>query len=260
MGRPLDGGRAWRVSADNVPVTHPRISPDGTTVAWTSTRDGAPEVHIAPVDGGPPDASPTGAVRGPRCAAGPQRDRCSPSARSGRPHCAAAGPAPSRSTAAPRPPCRTGPSATSRTAAPASSCCPLPWGARRPGGSATAAVRRASCGSTGTPRGKRPASSYASTRTWTGTSSTRPGWESASRSSPTTKASGRCTPPSRTARTCAGTPRSTASTPGTRPPTAPASSTPRPVSCGSSTTSTGPSRDASTSGSADSAPTSSRTP
>ncbi|MEV7890799.1 S41 family peptidase [Streptomyces sp. NPDC002817] len=50
---PLDGGRAWRVSADNVPVSTPRISPDGTTVAWTSTRDGAPEVHIAPVDGGP---------------------------------------------------------------------------------------------------------------------------------------------------------------------------------------------------------------
>ncbi|MER5913394.1 S41 family peptidase [Streptomyces sp. NPDC001982] len=50
---PLDGGRAWRVSADNVPVTLPRISPDGTTVAWTSTRDGAPEVHIAPVAGGP---------------------------------------------------------------------------------------------------------------------------------------------------------------------------------------------------------------
>lgn len=47
------GGRAWRVSAENVPVTHPRISPDGTTVAWTSARDGAPEVHIAPVDGGP---------------------------------------------------------------------------------------------------------------------------------------------------------------------------------------------------------------
>lgn len=50
---PLDGGRAWRVSADNMPVTQPRISPDGTTVAWTSTRDGAPEVFIAPVDGGP---------------------------------------------------------------------------------------------------------------------------------------------------------------------------------------------------------------
>ncbi|NBE55281.1 S41 family peptidase [Streptomyces boluensis] len=50
---PLDGGRAWRVSADNMPVTQPRISPDGTRIAWTSTRDGAPEVHVAPVEGGP---------------------------------------------------------------------------------------------------------------------------------------------------------------------------------------------------------------
>ncbi|MEV0845845.1 S41 family peptidase [Streptomyces sp. NPDC049954] len=50
---PLDGGRAWRVSADNVPVHHPRISPDGTTIAWTSARDGVPEVFVAPVDGGP---------------------------------------------------------------------------------------------------------------------------------------------------------------------------------------------------------------
>lgn len=49
---PLDGGRAWRVSADDVPVGHPRISPDGTTVAWTSRRDGAPEAHVAPLDGG----------------------------------------------------------------------------------------------------------------------------------------------------------------------------------------------------------------
>ncbi|MFR9799511.1 S41 family peptidase [Streptomyces sp. MS06] len=50
---PLEGGRAWRVSADNVPVTQPRISPDGATLAWTSTRDGAPEVHVAPTGGGP---------------------------------------------------------------------------------------------------------------------------------------------------------------------------------------------------------------
>ncbi|MET9120826.1 S41 family peptidase [Streptomyces sp. NPDC004528] len=50
---PLDGGgRAWRVSADNVPVNHPRISPDGEDVAWTSTRDGAPEIHVAPLEGG----------------------------------------------------------------------------------------------------------------------------------------------------------------------------------------------------------------
>lgn len=46
------GGRAWRVSADQAPATHPRISPDGTQIAWSSTRDGAPEVHLAPVDGG----------------------------------------------------------------------------------------------------------------------------------------------------------------------------------------------------------------
>ncbi|QNP72790.1 PDZ domain-containing protein [Streptomyces roseirectus] len=50
---PLDGGRAWRVSADNTPVLTPRISPDGATLAWASTRDGAREVHVAPVAGGP---------------------------------------------------------------------------------------------------------------------------------------------------------------------------------------------------------------
>lgn len=50
---PLGGGRAWRASADNMPVDHPRLSPDGELIAWTSTRDGAPEVLVAPVDGGP---------------------------------------------------------------------------------------------------------------------------------------------------------------------------------------------------------------
>ncbi|NJP65249.1 S41 family peptidase [Streptomyces spiramenti] len=50
---PLDGGRAWRISADRAPAGNPRISPDGTQVAWTSTRDGEPEVHVASVDGGP---------------------------------------------------------------------------------------------------------------------------------------------------------------------------------------------------------------
>ncbi|GLF93772.1 S41 family peptidase [Streptomyces yaizuensis] len=50
---PLDGGRAWRVSADDVPVDHPRFSPDGTRLAWASRRDGAPEIHTGPVDGGP---------------------------------------------------------------------------------------------------------------------------------------------------------------------------------------------------------------
>ncbi|MCG6493549.1 S41 family peptidase [Kitasatospora sp. A2-31] len=50
---PVDGGRAWRLTADHAPVRNPRFSPDGRDVAFTSTRDGAPEVHVAPVDGGP---------------------------------------------------------------------------------------------------------------------------------------------------------------------------------------------------------------
>ncbi|MDQ3405542.1 MAG: peptidase S41, partial [Actinomycetota bacterium] len=50
---PVAGGRAWRVSADQVPVVNPRFSPDGSTLAWASTRDVEPEVHAAPTDGGP---------------------------------------------------------------------------------------------------------------------------------------------------------------------------------------------------------------
>lgn len=50
--RPLTGGRAWRVSADHAPTSSPRLSPDGTQVAWTSTRENATEVFTAPVDGG----------------------------------------------------------------------------------------------------------------------------------------------------------------------------------------------------------------
>jgi tricorn protease len=49
---PLSGGRAWRLSADGVPVSHPRFSPDGQWLAWTSRRDGEPEVFVAPAEGG----------------------------------------------------------------------------------------------------------------------------------------------------------------------------------------------------------------
>ena len=49
---PAAGGRAWRVSADHAGASHPRISRDGTTVAWTSGRDGPPEVYLAGIDGG----------------------------------------------------------------------------------------------------------------------------------------------------------------------------------------------------------------
>ncbi|HEY7594858.1 MAG TPA: PDZ domain-containing protein [Actinophytocola sp.] len=50
---PLDGGRAWRVSADQAAVSSPRFSPDGAWLAWTSWRDVEPEVHLAPAEGGP---------------------------------------------------------------------------------------------------------------------------------------------------------------------------------------------------------------
>ncbi len=48
---PADGGRAWRISADRAPASHPRISADGTALAWASRRDGPPEVYQAGIDG-----------------------------------------------------------------------------------------------------------------------------------------------------------------------------------------------------------------
>jgi tricorn protease len=48
---PADGGRAWRLSADSAQVSYPRFSRDGATIAWTSWRDGHPEVHTADPEG-----------------------------------------------------------------------------------------------------------------------------------------------------------------------------------------------------------------
>ncbi|MGP3959014.1 S41 family peptidase [Nonomuraea sp. 3N208] len=48
---PLAGGRAWRFTADRVPVSDPRFSPDGSHIAWTGGREGAPEVFAAEIDG-----------------------------------------------------------------------------------------------------------------------------------------------------------------------------------------------------------------
>ncbi|GGW37087.1 peptidase S41 [Streptomyces galilaeus] len=50
---PLDGpGRAWRLTADRTKAGHPRFSPDGRHVAYTSWRSLVPEIHLIPVDGG----------------------------------------------------------------------------------------------------------------------------------------------------------------------------------------------------------------
>lgn len=48
-----DPGRAWRLTVDRAKTGHPRFSPDGRMIAWTSWRSVAPEIHLVPVDGGP---------------------------------------------------------------------------------------------------------------------------------------------------------------------------------------------------------------
>ncbi|WP_406455974.1 PDZ domain-containing protein [Streptomyces sp. NBC_01622] len=51
---PLDGGgRAWRLTVDRTKVGHPRFSPDGHHLAYTTWRSLVPEIHLVPVDGGP---------------------------------------------------------------------------------------------------------------------------------------------------------------------------------------------------------------
>jgi tricorn protease len=49
---PLDGGLARRLTGLRAPVAGPRFSPDGVHVAFTSARDAAPEVYVAPAAGG----------------------------------------------------------------------------------------------------------------------------------------------------------------------------------------------------------------
>ncbi|MFJ9803800.1 S41 family peptidase [Streptomyces wuyuanensis] len=46
-------GRAWRVTVDRTRIGHPRFSPDGSLIAYTTWRSLDPEIHLAPVDGGP---------------------------------------------------------------------------------------------------------------------------------------------------------------------------------------------------------------
>ncbi|MFF7974071.1 S41 family peptidase [Streptomyces sp. NPDC007905] len=51
---PLDApGRAWRLTVDRAKAGHPRFSPDGRLIAYTTWRSLVPEIHLVGVDGGP---------------------------------------------------------------------------------------------------------------------------------------------------------------------------------------------------------------
>lgn len=47
------GSRAWRLTADRTRIGPPRFSPDGAQIAYTTWHSLDPEIHLAPVDGGP---------------------------------------------------------------------------------------------------------------------------------------------------------------------------------------------------------------
>ncbi len=49
---PLSGGRAWRVSSQQLPARNPRFTPDGKRLVWTVIVGTSPEVVTANVDGG----------------------------------------------------------------------------------------------------------------------------------------------------------------------------------------------------------------
>jgi tricorn protease len=48
---PAGGGRAWRLTDDGAKAAHPRFSRDGSKLAWTSWRDGNPEVYLTDTEG-----------------------------------------------------------------------------------------------------------------------------------------------------------------------------------------------------------------
>ena len=45
--------RAWRLTVDRTRIGHPRFSPDGRHIAFTTWRSLDPEIHLAPAGGGP---------------------------------------------------------------------------------------------------------------------------------------------------------------------------------------------------------------
>ncbi|MGO9197619.1 MAG: S41 family peptidase [Acidimicrobiales bacterium] len=49
---PSTDGNARRLTSDRAPASYPRLSPDGSLVAYTSRRDGIPEIYVVSTTGG----------------------------------------------------------------------------------------------------------------------------------------------------------------------------------------------------------------
>jgi len=49
---PVAGGRAWRFTADEAKAATPKLTPDGTHMAWVSGKDGSAEIYMASLAGG----------------------------------------------------------------------------------------------------------------------------------------------------------------------------------------------------------------
>ena len=71
-----DGGQARRLTAEAVPVARPRLSPDGTLLAWMSRRHGEPEVFLMPVAGGTPRQLTFFGAASTPCSASPRTAGC----------------------------------------------------------------------------------------------------------------------------------------------------------------------------------------